>query len=408
MATRPKLRWWPGYRPDSVEIGGGGPRLLLAMGAGIAALAALLSLPFVREATGLSAAQAWAILGGYYAAMVCNDLVLHPMARRARWGFDLQIALLFAYNHLFPTLLVVVPNRPWSPLWMALALWSFQTASWQEIEGSVFALACHALAPLLTIPVFIARGAPVAQSVAAPVLTSAVCALAYLMLTQTQATWRAVREAQRAEIERYRERAAALERDRVARDLHDAVGSTLALTASYAGLVRRNADDPEATRRVAATLEEMGREGVVELRGLLDALSPEERTVAGLAQTAQRLADRCEGAWGMEVEVEVRGDRARSVRAMVHLAAARVLQESLHNAARHGRARRVAVTVDAGDALTLTVLDDGEGLGPAREGGRGLASMRRRAEELGGNFSLAPRPEGGMALRWTVPWEPAS
>lgn len=401
------LRAWPRYRPGSVEIGGGGPRLLLSMGAGMAMFAAVFSIPLVQRATGLRAAHAALILGAYYAAMVVNDYVLHPAALRSRAGFNTQLAVLFFYNELFNLLLVVVPNRPWSPLWMSLALWAFKTGAWQEIDASLFALACHGIGPLLTIPVFLWRGAPLAESIAAPVLTSLVCASAYAMLSAMSASWRAVRQAQREEIDRYRERAATLERERVARDLHDSLGSTLALTTSYARVMRRHAEDPDAIRRIADVVEEMGREGLDALRGLLDALSPDDTTVDAVVRTAERLAERCEAAHQVRVDLEALGDRTRPLSGDLHVAVARVIQEALRNAIRHGGAGHVGLTIDArAEAFALRIEDDGAGVvaSESTREGRGLSNMRHRATERGGRFAITPRAGGGTVVTWEVPW----
>lgn len=302
---------------------------------------------------------------------------------------------------------MVLPNQPWSPLWLAPALWAFKTGTWQEIDASLFGLAFHVLGPLLTIPVFIARGAPVSHAIVGPALASLMCGLSYVMLGNTSAAWRDVRDAKQAELDRHRERAETLERERMARDLHDSFGSTLALTTSYATVIRRNAAEPDAMRRIAVTLEEMGREGLADLRAILEGLTPEDSTVEALPHTIERLAARCEAGGEVRVGVTVTGDRSRRLTGSQHLAAARVAQEALRNAIRHGGARHVTYEVDADDAgLTLVVRDDGAGLDTARvsHGGRGLHSMRRRAEELGGRFDLTPADGGGAEVRWSVPW----
>ncbi|MBK6530869.1 MAG: sensor histidine kinase [Deltaproteobacteria bacterium] len=406
VASRHRWRLWPRYQPGSVEIGGGGPRLLLNMGGALALCAAVLSLPPVHRATGLSPARVVMVLGAYFLAMVFNDLVMHPAALRSRRGFDAQIATLFLYNEFFCLLVVVLPNQPWSPLWLAPALWAFKTGSWQEIDSSLFGLACHLLGPLLTIPVFVSRGVPLAHAVVGPLLASVVCGLAYAMLGATSAAWRDVRDAQKAELERHRARAEFHERERVARDLHDSVGSTLALTASYATIIRRYADDPDAMRKIAATLEEMGREGLADLRAILDALAPDDATVDALPRTIEHIAEQCEIGADVRVEVRVTGDRSRRLSGSQHLAVARVAQEALRNAIQHGGARRISCELDADAAGALTVLDDGAGLDASRDvgGGRGVASMRRRAEELGGRFELASGDHGGVRVRWSVPW----
>jgi len=87
------------------------------------------------------------------------------------------------------------------------------------------------------------------------------------------------------------------------------------------------------------------------------------------------------------------------------------LREALSNVARHARAHRVEVVLGAsGSEVRLDVADDGVGIPDrvddqheSKNGGRGLANMRDRAEVLGGSFSVAPRPGGGTLLSWRAP-----
>src|SRR5262249_34074709 len=83
-----------------------------------------------------------------------------------------------------------------------------------------------------------------------------------------------------------------------------------------------------------------------------------------------------------------------------------VLREALSNVSRHAAAHHVLVGLTlAGPDLCLTVTDDGVGLGSGRgTGGRGLANMQSRAEDLGGTLNLEAGPGGrGVRVRWTVP-----
>jgi signal transduction histidine kinase len=77
------------------------------------------------------------------------------------------------------------------------------------------------------------------------------------------------------------------------------------------------------------------------------------------------------------------------------VAAYAVAAEGLANAARHAGARAVTLRVDAGpDAVVVRVTDDGRGVPPDAAPGLGIVSMRRRAEELGGRFTVGPGPQG--------------
>jgi signal transduction histidine kinase len=80
-----------------------------------------------------------------------------------------------------------------------------------------------------------------------------------------------------------------------------------------------------------------------------------------------------------------------------------VLTEALSNAARHAAASSVRVDLTVADGwVTLTVVDDGRGL-PAHRHESGLANLRRRAADLGGDFEASSVPGGGTLLRWRAP-----
>ena len=93
--------------------------------------------------------------------------------------------------------------------------------------------------------------------------------------------------------------------------------------------------------------------------------------------------------------------------AAVEVAAYRIAQEALTNVVRHAGARSCAIRLSVGDdALDLEVADDGRGLPAGRGRGVGLASMRERAEELGGSLELLDRPGGGTVVRAVLPRRP--
>ncbi|PKT73310.1 hypothetical protein CW362_09230 [Streptomyces populi] len=193
------------------------------------------------------------------------------------------------------------------------------------------------------------------------------------------------------------------ERDRLRTDLHDGLGPSLAgiglgLQAAMDGLTAND------TATVSALLERIREEAVgavAEIRRIIDGLRPLVLDRFGLAEAARRHARSLTPA----LNVDVRIDTLPPLPPAVESAAYRILTEALTNAARHARARHVDVTLTtAGRHLRITVADDGIGTPTGHPAGIGVASMRRRAHELGGCFTLAGT-DGGTTVTATLPLE---
>jgi signal transduction histidine kinase len=190
------------------------------------------------------------------------------------------------------------------------------------------------------------------------------------------------RQAER-ETERERRLAAAEERTRIARDLHDSAGHAINVILVHAGAARLLAEkDPARSRAALATIEDLARETLTEIDGLVRALREDEveaQTPIGLA-ALDTLVKRHRAA-GLDVDVRVNGTR-RALGPAVDQAAYRILQESLTNALRHGSGgAKVALTYGP-EALEIGVTNPVEdGVAPA---GHGIVGMRERAALLGG------------------------
>ncbi|MFF0966898.1 sensor histidine kinase [Streptomyces sp. NPDC003703] len=223
---------------------------------------------------------------------------------------------------------------------------------------------------------------------------------------------------------RMNERAAAqavtAERLRIAREMHDTVAHSIGIIALQAGAAARvAATQPDAAREAMRAVEATGRETLAGLRRMLVALretdtgsidptgptdpaGPTDRAGSlgpvgpvGLGDL-DRLAAATTAA-GVRVEV-------RRLPPDVDLSAFRIVQESVTNVVRHSGAPVCRVIVDYGDdALALEVTDDGRGHGTATDTGFGLAGMRERVALLHGEFSAAPRPEGGFRVAARLP-----
>jgi signal transduction histidine kinase len=406
-ASPATYRLWPRWAPGGVELGGAGIGVLLTMGVCLALVTGVICIPIVARTLGLPPRLSVPLMAAYYACMVGNDLVLHPWALRSPRGFDAQLVIVPLYNVAFLAALLLIPNDPRSPLWMGLMLYAGTTASWQEIDKSWAFLAFHTLVPLATIPIFLARGAPLGWSIAGPMLCAVLSGIGYHLLAVTTSHWKRIRAEQARTIAELRARAVELERQQLAQDLHDSVGSALGLVGLYGDLVERHARDPEQLLALATTLREATREGLGELRGVLDAMAPERGDLATLAENLRRVGARAAAASGAEVEVTIEGSGEVSVDGPARLALVRVFQEAVANALRHGKARRVHARLGEveGARVRLVVEDDGVGFeaGGTRAGARGIAGMRRRAEDLGGHCLIEAARGAGTRIVIELP-----
>ncbi|MGY0503037.1 sensor histidine kinase [Nocardia sp. FBN12] len=199
------------------------------------------------------------------------------------------------------------------------------------------------------------------------------------------------------------ERAAADERRRIAREMHDVVAHSLAVMVSHAEagrLIVPNA--PERATEILTTIADAGREALTEMRGLLDVLRDESASTEpqpGL-QDLPALVDRVRESG---VDVELAMDHHLRVTPAVGLTLYRVVQESLTNVTRHAgdrpRARVSLTTVDA--AIAVRVTNTGPSTEPAGHG-KGLVGMRERVDAVGGTLSAGPT-DGGWLVQVRVP-----
>jgi signal transduction histidine kinase len=201
------------------------------------------------------------------------------------------------------------------------------------------------------------------------------------------------------------------ERLRIARELHDVIGHNISMINVQAGAaLHRLKKDPAQAEEALDAIKAGSREALRELRATLGVLRQvdEEAPTApapGLARGDELVASAKLA--GLTVRIERTGAE-RPLPAPVDLAAYRIMQESLTNAAKHSGARRVTIRIAYGDRdLGLTVEDDGRGAAArasAAGGGSGIAGMTERARALGGELAAGPRPEGGFGVRARLPY----
>lgn len=197
------------------------------------------------------------------------------------------------------------------------------------------------------------------------------------------------------------------ERNRLARELHDAMTQnlfSLTLTAEAAAALVHT--DPARAEAEIDRVRALARDTQAELRSLIFELRPPQLEADGLIATVGKDLEVLGRAHGLKADLRVDGTPELDSETEVELY--RIVQEALNNAIRHARAQIIAVEVDASDGgITITVRDDGVGFDPGaraiRERRLGLTSMRERAERLGGTFSVETAPEAGTVVRVDVP-----
>jgi signal transduction histidine kinase len=187
------------------------------------------------------------------------------------------------------------------------------------------------------------------------------------------------------------------ERRALRRELHDGLGPALAGINLGLQAARNMLDTSPTTAvelfdRISVELE--GR--IEEVRGLARGLLPPALGELGLEPALAELAERY-AVTGLAVELRVEGDGLADLAPEVANAVYAIVSEAVRNVHRHAGASRCRVEVARDPDLVVVVADDGSGLAANASPGVGLASMRERAEGLGGSFRVGPAADAGAS-----------
>lgn len=196
------------------------------------------------------------------------------------------------------------------------------------------------------------------------------------------------------------------ERRRLRRDLHDGLGPMLSAVMLKVGLVRTLYQrDPVVTDGLLRQLESEIELIIADIRRLVYNLRPPALDELGLSGAVREYAARL-GGEGQALKVTVEMPPALPhLPAAVEVAAYRIVQEAVTNVLRHAHAHTCRVRLLADVSLQIEIEDDGVGLDAAHATGVGLISMRERAEELGGSFTLKQIQPCGTAIIAHLPLE---
>jgi signal transduction histidine kinase len=195
------------------------------------------------------------------------------------------------------------------------------------------------------------------------------------------------------------------ERNRLSREMHDTIGHRLTVASvQLEGAQRLCALDPERAAVMVGTVRGQVREALTELRSTVATLRAPVEADLHLRSSLSRLMAHYEQATGLTVH-GVLPDEMPDLPDTHRLALYRAAQESLTNIQKHAAAEQVWLVLTVRDnAVTLLVSDDGRGLSlTGDQGGFGLRGLRERADQLGGDLHLEPRPGGGTQLSFRLP-----
>jgi signal transduction histidine kinase/ligand-binding sensor domain-containing protein len=206
--------------------------------------------------------------------------------------------------------------------------------------------------------------------------------------------------AEQALAQKAAEEAVVNERNRLARDLHDAVTQTLFSASLLAEVIPElwNLNPDEAYKRLEE-LRQLARGALAEMRTLLLELRPSALTDTSLPDLLRQLTEAIVGRARIPVELIVDGDCCTD--AEIQVALYRIAQEALNNVAKYSKATQVSVLLHlAPDSVRLSVLDNGIGFDPARVPANhlGLRIMRERAEAIGARFAIYSEPGEGAQV----------
>jgi len=196
------------------------------------------------------------------------------------------------------------------------------------------------------------------------------------------------------------------DRDRIARDLHDLVIQRLYASGMKLQSVMPQIARPQAEERVSSVVDDLDAT-IKDIRTAIFALQARHgKERQGLRARVMDVLEQMTGPLELsslvrldhQLDGEVPDDIGED---MLH-----ALREALSNAARHGQATQVEVTVAAGSELRLLVRDNGIGIGETGHRS-GLANLGRRAAQHGGTLIVGPAAGGGTELDWRVPLSPS-
>ncbi|AZH80039.1 two-component sensor histidine kinase [Microbacterium sp. Y-01] len=361
-----------------------------------------------------------------WTALVYAVVVAGPLAFRRRWPGTVAVVVSLAY---FTAVTIRVPEIYVGNIAMFIALYT--VGAWMNDRRRALIVRVAIIIGMFVWLIITMYRDAISEADKADVVAGAMSPYVAFMLIQIllnalyfggayyfgERSWaaaeqRSVLELRTAELEREREvtaaQAVALDRVRIARELHDVVAHHVSVMGVQAGAARLVLEqDPARTAQILTGIENSARDAIQELRRLLETLRTPGGETTDTASTVTlddiaALADASTEA-GLPTAYTVIGE-AVEVPSLVAVNLYRIAQESLTNARRHagsGATADVRVRYDA-DGVEVEVVNTGRGIAQLRPG-LGQLGMRERAAASGGTLEVTPRPLGGLRVRARVP-----
>lgn len=203
------------------------------------------------------------------------------------------------------------------------------------------------------------------------------------------------------------------ERRRIARDLHDGLGQELCGAKMMVDCIRTQDQSIEWKERAAAEASALIDQAIQQVRSISHLLHPPMLDEVGLQSSVQWYLDGLTNRSGLETSLEIQPKDFPRLGPELETTIFRIVQEALTNVYRHAEAQKATIKLAIGDGgIVITVRDDGKGVPDsiadfeANEIGIGIAGMRQRVKELGGDLRLR-KGNPGTLLEATIPVQSA-
>ncbi|WP_101848093.1 sensor histidine kinase [Zhihengliuella sp. ISTPL4] len=361
-----------------------------------------------------------------WTALVYAVVVAAPLGFRRRWPGTVAVVVSLAY---FTAVTIRVPEIYVGNIAMFIALYT--VGAWMNDRRKALIVRVAIIVGMFVWLLITMYRDAINEADKADVVAGAMSPYVAFMLIQIllnvlyfggayyfgERSWaaaeqRTVLEERTRELEREREvtaaQAVALDRVRIARELHDVVAHHVSVMGVQAGAARLVLEsDPAQSARILSGIESSARDAIQELRQLLETLRTPGGDTTESASTVSlddigALAEASTEA-GLPTAYTVIGDPV-PVPSLVAVNLYRIAQESLTNARRHagpGATADVRVRYDD-DGVEVEVVNTGRAIAQLRPG-LGQLGMRERAAASGGSFEITPRVPGGLRVRARVP-----